>query len=205
MRLKRSRRPGLHPPAPASSAVLSTAGRERPSARSPGCGRRQRGKLTIGVIGMPGRMGFVGGDNGCHCVTGSAHHSRRSAPPWGEHAHVPSLASRGSRNGWVSRAPCCEAATETGRYEGEGEGGLHERPTRYEYRLTPRRLDLYPVLMAIMHRDDIHMAKGGRHPCCADTSRVGLFDPIMACPSRAAPLDAREVTVEPDCEATKQR
>src|SRR5260370_37479494 len=31
-----------------------------------------------------------------------------------------------------------------------------QRPVRYEYRLTPKGLDLYPVLMAIVHCGDVH-------------------------------------------------
>ena len=38
-----------------------------------------------------------------------------------------------------------------------------ERPLRYEYRLTQKGLDLYPIVMAIVHWGDVHMAgKKGR-------------------------------------------
>jgi DNA-binding HxlR family transcriptional regulator len=38
-----------------------------------------------------------------------------------------------------------------------------QRPTRYEYRLTPKGLDLYPIVMSIVHWGDVHMAgKKGR-------------------------------------------
>ena len=33
-----------------------------------------------------------------------------------------------------------------------------QNPLRYEYRLTPKGLDLYPVLMTIVHWGDVHMA-----------------------------------------------
>ena len=33
-----------------------------------------------------------------------------------------------------------------------------ERPLRHEYRLTPKGLDLYPVVMAIVHWGDAHLA-----------------------------------------------
>lgn len=73
-----------------------------------------------------------------------------------------------------------------------------ERPTRHEYRLTPRGLDLYPVLMAIVHWGDVHMAPGGRRPVLHRHAACGhLFDPVTVCSVCAAPLDAREVTVEP--------
>lgn len=73
-----------------------------------------------------------------------------------------------------------------------------ERPTRYEYRLTARGLDLHPVLMAIVHWGDVHMAPDGRRPLLHRHKLCGqLFDPVMVCSECAAPLNAREVTVEP--------
>jgi DNA-binding HxlR family transcriptional regulator len=73
-----------------------------------------------------------------------------------------------------------------------------ERPVRHEYRLTPRGLDLYPVLMAIVHWGDVHMAPDGRRPLLHRHKLCGhLFDPVMVCSECAAPLKAREVTVEP--------
>ena len=59
------------------------------------------------------------------------------------------------------------------------DSGLLERvlyaraPDRYEYRLTQKGLDLYPVVMAIVHWGDVHMSgETGR--------RVG----VLACPCR---------------------
>jgi DNA-binding HxlR family transcriptional regulator len=73
-----------------------------------------------------------------------------------------------------------------------------ERPVRHEYRLTPRGLDLYPVLMAIVHWGDVHMARDGQRPLLHRHRLCGhLFDPVMVCSECAAPLNAREVTVEP--------
>ncbi len=72
-----------------------------------------------------------------------------------------------------------------------------KRPARYEYRLTSRGLDLYPVLMSIVHWGDVHMAKNGRRPLLHRHTRCQhLFDPVMVCSECAAPLKAREVTVE---------
>ena len=72
-----------------------------------------------------------------------------------------------------------------------------ERPTRYEYRLTSSGLDLYPVLMSIVHWGDVHMAKDGRRPLLHRHKLCGhRFDPVMTCSECAAPLDAREVIVE---------
>ena len=66
-----------------------------------------------------------------------------------------------------------------------------QRPLRYEYRLTQKGLDLYPIVMAIVHWGDVHMAgKKGRpllhthHLCGKD------FDPVMVCSECGEPLVA---------------
>src|SRR5262249_57894504 len=73
-----------------------------------------------------------------------------------------------------------------------------QRPTRYEYRLTPKGLNLYPVVMALVHWGDVHMAgKNGRpllhthYPCCND------FEPVMVCSECGEPLNPRQVLVHP--------
>lgn len=72
-----------------------------------------------------------------------------------------------------------------------------ESPPRDEYRLTARGRDLHPVIMAIVHWGDVHMAgEEGRpllhrHTCCGE-----LFDPVMVCSHCGEPLKATEVTVE---------
>lgn len=72
-----------------------------------------------------------------------------------------------------------------------------ERPVRYEYRLTPKGLDLYPVVMAIVHWGDVHMAdkKGPpllhRHKVCGE-----YFRPVQVCSECGDPLDPRQVTVK---------
>lgn len=71
-----------------------------------------------------------------------------------------------------------------------------QRPLRYEYRLTQKGRDLYPVVMAIVHWGDVHMAgKKGRpllhqHLSCGKT-----FDPVMVCSGCGEPLDPRQVHV----------
>lgn len=73
-----------------------------------------------------------------------------------------------------------------------------EHPPRYEYRLTSRGFDLYPVLMAIVHWGDVHMAPDGRRPLLHRHKRCGhLFDPVMVCSECIVPLDAHDVAVEP--------
>lgn len=71
-----------------------------------------------------------------------------------------------------------------------------QRPLRYEYRLTEKGLDLYPIVMSIVHWGDVHMAgKKGRpllhrHRSCGKT-----FDPVMTCSECGEPLDPRRVHV----------
>ena len=72
-----------------------------------------------------------------------------------------------------------------------------EKPVRLEYRLTPKGLDRYPVLMALVHWGDVHKAgRKGRpllhqHLCCGRT-----FDPLTVCSACRAPLDPRQVRVQ---------
>jgi DNA-binding HxlR family transcriptional regulator len=74
----------------------------------------------------------------------------------------------------------------------------HDRPVRYEYRLTPKGLDLYPVLLSLVHWGDMHTAgKAGRpllqlHLACGHT-----FDPVMTCSECGEAIDPRQVRVLP--------
>jgi DNA-binding HxlR family transcriptional regulator len=71
-----------------------------------------------------------------------------------------------------------------------------QRPLRYEYRLTEKGLDLYPIVMSIVHWGDVHMAdKRGRpllhqHASCGQT-----FDPVMTCSACGEPVNPRQVHV----------
>jgi hypothetical protein len=73
-----------------------------------------------------------------------------------------------------------------------------QRPRRYEYRLTQKGLDLFPILMAIVHWGDVYMAdKIGRsllhtHNVCGKD-----FDPVMVCSECGEPLSPRQVHVHP--------
>jgi HxlR-like helix-turn-helix len=73
-----------------------------------------------------------------------------------------------------------------------------QRPLRYEYRLTQKGLDLYPIVMAIVHWGDVYMAgKKGRpllhtHDLCGKD-----FDPVMVCSECGEPLMAKQVHVRP--------
>src|SRR5271168_591257 len=55
-----------------------------------------------------------------------------------------------------------------------------QNPTRYEYRLTQKGLDLYPVIMAIVHWGDTHMAGRKGRPLLHRHAPCGHhFDPVQ--------------------------
>ncbi|WP_394762585.1 winged helix-turn-helix transcriptional regulator [Phenylobacterium sp.] len=71
-----------------------------------------------------------------------------------------------------------------------------QNPTRYEYRLTQKGLDLHPVIMAIVHWGDVHMAgRKGRPLLHLHTSCGHQFDPVQVCSVCAEVLDPRAVQV----------
>lgn len=73
-----------------------------------------------------------------------------------------------------------------------------QRPQRFEYRLTRKGLDLYPVLMAIVHWGNTHMAGEGGLPLLHRHLKCGKdFDPVMVCSECGEPVQAREVEVHP--------
>jgi DNA-binding HxlR family transcriptional regulator len=72
------------------------------------------------------------------------------------------------------------------------------RPLRHEYRLTDKGLDLYPVLMAIVHFGDVHLAGRRGRPLLHRHKACGkLFDPVTVCSACGEPLHARAVHVHP--------
>ena len=73
-----------------------------------------------------------------------------------------------------------------------------DKPQRFEYRLTPAGLALYPVVMAIAHWGDVHMAGGEGRPVLHQHKTCGhTFDPVMVCSACRATLDAQDVAVRP--------
>ena len=73
-----------------------------------------------------------------------------------------------------------------------------ESPARYEYILTQRGLDLYPIVMAIVHWGDTHMVDERGRPLLHEHRKCGkLFDPVMVCSECREPLAAREVVTRP--------
>ena len=70
------------------------------------------------------------------------------------------------------------------------------RPRRHEYILTQKGLDLYPIIMAIVHWGDVHMVDERGRPRLYQHKRCGkMFDPVMICSECGDPLSAREVHV----------
>ena len=71
-----------------------------------------------------------------------------------------------------------------------------ESPVRYEYILTQRGLDLYPIVMAIVHWGDTHMVDERGRPVIHEHKNCGkIFDPVMVCSECGEPLHAKQVHV----------
>jgi DNA-binding HxlR family transcriptional regulator len=69
-----------------------------------------------------------------------------------------------------------------------------DRPVRFEYRLTQKGLDLYPVLMAVVHFGDRHYAGAAGPPLLHRHKPCGCdFHPVLTCSECAEPVIAREV------------
>ena len=71
-------------------------------------------------------------------------------------------------------------------------------PDWYEYRLTERALDLYPVIVGLMRWADKHLAEGEDitevqliHRSCGEPA-----DPYLACAHCHEPLRARDIELE---------
>ena len=73
-----------------------------------------------------------------------------------------------------------------------------ERPKRHEYRLTAKGLDLHPVLMAVVHWGDVHLAGARGRPLLHEHLGCGhAFDPVTVCSACRADIDPRDVRVKP--------
>ena len=73
-----------------------------------------------------------------------------------------------------------------------------QKPTRFEYRLTPKGLDLYPVVLAIVHWGDVHLSGQKGRPVVHEHAACGnVFDPVTTCSACAEALDPRDVRVLP--------
>ena len=73
-----------------------------------------------------------------------------------------------------------------------------EAPKRHEYILTQKGLDLYPVMMALVHWGDTHMVDERGRPLLHEHRKCGkLFNPVMVCSECGEPLLAKEVHTHP--------
>ena len=71
-----------------------------------------------------------------------------------------------------------------------------ESPTRHEYRLTRRGLDLHPVIMSIVHWGDVHLSGEAGRPLLHRHETCGqVFDPVMVCSECGEPLTPQSVQV----------
>ena len=79
--------------------------------------------------------------------------------------------------------------------------GMFERvryrtdPDWYEYRLTDRALDLYPVIVGLMRWADRHLADGEDVPALELTHRTcgGPAEPYLACSHCHEPITGRDI------------
>jgi len=77
-------------------------------------------------------------------------------------------------------------------------------PKRHEYILTQKGIDLYPIMMAIVHWGDTHMVDERGRPVLHEHQGCGKnFDPVMVCSECQKPLAPREVQVHPGPGARK--
>ncbi len=69
-----------------------------------------------------------------------------------------------------------------------------ERPARFEYRLTQKGLDLYPVLVALMQWGDRYVAGAAGPPVTLVHKGCGhQANPVLACAHCGEPVTARDM------------
>ncbi len=73
-----------------------------------------------------------------------------------------------------------------------------ERPARYEYRLTEKGLDLYPVVLALVHWGDAHYAGPEGPPVLHRHKSCGHdFRSVLSCSACGGAVDPRDVEPHP--------
>jgi DNA-binding HxlR family transcriptional regulator len=73
-----------------------------------------------------------------------------------------------------------------------------QKPRRYEYRLTRKGLDLNPVMMALTHWGDQHMAGKAGAPVLFEHLNCGhVFEPVMTCSHCAGRIGVKDMRVRP--------
>ena len=73
----------------------------------------------------------------------------------------------------------------------------HERPPRFEYRLTAKGVELWPVLVALMKWGDKHAAPNGPPRLTLHRGCGGEIDDHLTCSKCGARVTAREVEARP--------
>ena len=64
--------------------------------------------------------------------------------------------------------------------------------------LTQKGLDLYPIIMSIVHWGNVHMVDSRGRPMLHQHKSCGkMFDPVMICSECGEPLYAKAVHVHP--------
>jgi len=73
-----------------------------------------------------------------------------------------------------------------------------ERPTRHEYRLTEKGLELYPALISLVHWGDKHYAGRKGAPVLHTHLKCGHdFRSVLTCSECGEPVSARETAIKP--------
>jgi DNA-binding HxlR family transcriptional regulator len=81
-----------------------------------------------------------------------------------------------------------------------------ERPTRYEYRLADKGLDLYPALISLVHWGDRHYATKAGPPVLHRHLKCGHdFRSVLTCSECGEPVAAREVAARASTPASRNR
>ncbi|HET6875398.1 MAG TPA: helix-turn-helix domain-containing protein [Acidimicrobiales bacterium] len=68
-----------------------------------------------------------------------------------------------------------------------------EHPARFEYRLTPAGIDLYPVVMSLLRWGDDHLAGPDGPPLALVHHGDHRFRPQLSCEVCGEPVDPRDV------------
>jgi DNA-binding HxlR family transcriptional regulator len=80
-----------------------------------------------------------------------------------------------------------------------------DNPPRHEYRLTEKGLDLYPVIIGLVHWGDRHYAGKKGAPMLHTHKSCGHdFKSVVTCSECGEALNARDVTVRPGPGAKKR-
>jgi len=79
----------------------------------------------------------------------------------------------------------------------------HERPPRYEYVLTEKARDFFPVVVALLAWGNKHLAPKGESIVLANRSDVRPFDPIVVDAAEMRPITLANAVVVPGPRASR--